>query len=151
MSDFYKEVRKIEDKLGKTLADNNLLFLFKTDRYPITLTVSQDRDVGAQMEIYSNADGNVSSADAVLRLIFKQDALEIQTNSRLVIPDDLLTKIKSLGKKLHYAYLQAFFADVRKKQMDRGEIKNEPAEKAAEPDFGEFLNTEQEAPNEDED
>lgn len=156
--DYFANVRKLEDKLGAALVDRNLLYSFRTSQFPIVLTVSQNQDVGAQMDLLAGSDGSVSSADAVLRLIFKLDALEIQTDSRFVIPDDLLTKIKSIGKKWHYAYLQAFFAEVRKSKVpediDDSEDDYEDEERyeadAEEDDSSDFDDFYGEEPDEDE-
>lgn len=134
--DFFENVKTLEHKLGETLTEHKLIYQFKTDRYPITLTVAQDQDVGAQMELYSNAEGSVSSADAVLRLIFKLDSLEIQTNSRLVMSDQLMNKIKNLGKKLKDAYAYAYFAAVNASSACRSK---DSVEDAAPADFGEFF------------
>ena len=111
--DFYTNVKEIESKMGKKLAKNNLLYEFQTKRYPITLTIKQDRSPDAQMEIFDTTDGAVSSCDAVLRFIFKLDRLEVQTDSRLVIDDDLLGKIKGFAKKLHAAHTAAYYAERR--------------------------------------
>ena len=111
--DIYTNVNKLGDKLAETLADHNLLHTFDTNKYPITLTVRQNQAPDAQMAIYSMTDGNISSQDAVLRLIFKLDKLEIQTDNRLVISDDLMNKIKNTGKKMRDAYCQAYFAERR--------------------------------------
>ena len=111
--DFYTNVRKLNDKLAMDLEEHNLLHVFSTEKYPLTLTVRQNQAPDAQMEIYSTTDGMVSSQDAVLRLIFKLDTLEIQTDNRLVISDDLMSKIKNTGKKLRDAYCQAYFAERR--------------------------------------
>ena len=99
------------DKLADVLSEHSLAHKFDRSKYPITLTISQDVSIEAQMALYTEADGSLSSRDAVLRFIFKMDSLEIQTNSRLVISDKLMNKIKGLAKKMHYSYLQAFFAE----------------------------------------
>lgn len=134
--DFFENVKALENKLGETLTEHNLVYQFNTDHYPITLTVTQDQDISAQMELYSNADGRVSSADAVLCLIFKLDSLEIQTNSRLVMSDQLMNKIKNLGKKMRDAYAYAYFAAINSSNVCRAKG---PVEKDAPADFGEFL------------
>ena len=113
--DFYVNVKKQEEKLSKALADHNLLFNFSTKKYPAVLTVSQNQDMDAQMEIYSTAEGSVSSKDAALRLIFKLDGIEIQTDSRLVMTDALMSKIKGIAKKMHAEYCAGYFAERRAK------------------------------------
>lgn len=123
--DFYASARKHEDKLSEILGEHNFRFKFQTDQYPITLTISQSQDVGAQMEIYSNAEGSVSSMDAKLRYIFKLDDIEIQTNGHLVMDLKLLSKINGVVKKWDAAYKAAFFADIRKIQSTHRETLSE--------------------------
>lgn len=109
--DYYANVQKLENKLSEILCAYNLLFRFNTNKYPIVLTIYQDVSPEAQTELFSVDDGNVSSRDSKIQFIFKLDSFEIQTNSRVVISDALMGKIKGVAKKLHYSYLQAFFAE----------------------------------------
>lgn len=108
---YYDALHAIENKLGKLLDDEGLVFSLHTSSYPITLVVSRDVSPEAQMELFSNADGDTSSVGAKLQFIFKLDALEIRTNDRLIISDALMTKIKGLAKKIHHAFLEGFFAE----------------------------------------
>lgn len=110
MKDYFTGVRTLEDKLAELLAEKNLLHTTKTSSYPITLTVTQNQAEDAQMAIWASADGSTSSQDSVLRFIFNLDGMEIQTNSRLVMSDTLMGKIKGLAKKIHAAYVHAYFA-----------------------------------------
>lgn len=110
MKDYFIGVRALEDKLAEVLAEKNLLHVIDYSKYPITLTVTQNQAPDAQMEIWATSDGSTSSQDSVLRFIFNLDGIEIQTNSRLVISDALMNKIKGLAKKIHAAYVHAYFA-----------------------------------------
>jgi len=107
---YYTGVRILEDKLAEVLAENSLLHVMDKNKYPITLTVTQNQAPDAQMALYDTTDASMSSQDSVLRFIFKLDGLEIQTNSRLVIDEKLMNKIKGHAKKIHAAYVHAFFA-----------------------------------------
>jgi hypothetical protein len=110
MKDFFRDVRALEDKLAETLAEKNLLHVMDKNRYPITLTVTQNQAPDAQMELYDTTDGHLSSQDSVLRFVFHLDRLEIQTNSRLVIDDKFMNKIKGQAKKIHALHVHAYFA-----------------------------------------
>ena len=110
MKDYFIGVRTLEDKLAELLAEKNLLHVTDKSRYPITLTVTQNQSPDAQMALYDTTDGSISSQDSVLRFIFYLDGMEIQTNSRLVMSDTLMSKIKGLAKKIHAAYVHAYFA-----------------------------------------
>lgn len=111
--DFYSNVRSLETKLADALVEHNLLHKLKTERYPITLTVTQNQTPEAQMELFSTNDGSISSSDAVLQFTFKLDALEIRTDNRFVISDALMNKVKGLAKKIYAAYTAAYFAEQR--------------------------------------
>lgn len=107
---YYTGVRILEDKLAEVLAENSLLHVMDKNKYPITLTVTQNQAPDVQMALYDTTDASMSSQDSVLRFIFKLEGLEIQTNSRLVIDEKLMNKIKGHAKKIHAAYVHAFFA-----------------------------------------
>ena len=109
-SQYYANLVSLENKLGETLNNEGMVFTLKTDRYPITLTISPDASPAAQMELFSAYDG-ASSTDALMQFIFKLDALEIRTDNRFVISDALMSKIKGQAKKIHHAFLEGFFAE----------------------------------------
>lgn len=109
-SQYYANLVSLENKLGETLNNEGMVFTLKTDRYPITLTISPNASPAAQMELFSMNDGS-SSTDALMQFIFKLDALEIRTDNRFVISDALMSKIKGQAKKIHHAFLEGFFAE----------------------------------------
>ena len=109
--DYYKNVRLIEDKLSEVLAPEKMVFSASNSKYPYILSISQDRSTEAQMEIYAMSDGKTSSHDAAIRFIFELDGLVIRTDSRVIVSDAFMNKIKGLAKKLHYAWLQAYYAE----------------------------------------
>lgn len=111
MKDFFTGVRALEDKLAEMLAEKNLLHVMDKNKYPITLTVTQNQAPDAQMELYDTTDGTLSSQDSVLRFVFHLDRLEIQTNSRLVIDEKFMNKIKGQAKKIHALHVHAYFAN----------------------------------------
>lgn len=108
---YYTNAKEIEGKIGKVLAKEGLVYTFKTSQYPITLIISQSQSPAAQMSFMETGDDGVSSKDAALRFIFELDGLKIHTSSRLIITDELMSKLKGLAKKLHTAYVHAYFAD----------------------------------------
>lgn len=109
--DYFINARTLGDKLASILADKSLLHVLETNRYPITLTIRQNQAPDAQMALYDTSDSTVSSQDSVIQFIFNLDGLKVQTDSRVIIEDAFLSKIKGLAKKIHYAYLQAYFAN----------------------------------------
>lgn len=115
------QLQEITDKLETLLEDNNLCFRFDRGGYPIRLVVTQNTGVSEQMEIYRNTTDAVSSRDARLEFIFAHADIIVRTDSRLVIPDALLSKIKGYAKKMNYLYLQAFFREEMERRGRQGE------------------------------
>lgn len=99
-----------EAKLANVLDANNLLHVFKTDCYPLRLTITQNQAPDAQMALYEQAEDGVSSRDAKLVLTFPVGDIGVQVYGRLVISDALMGKIKNHGKKMRDLWLQANFA-----------------------------------------
>ena len=107
---FLNEYAVQENKLAATLAEHNLVHRFDATKYPVTITISPDASMDAQVSMLENAENGVSSADAKLSFIFPVGDIEVRTFGRLYISDTLMSKVKGLCKKMHYLWLQAFFA-----------------------------------------
>lgn len=114
-----KQFQAVEEKLGDLLAENNLVHTFTTSSYPIVLTISQDKDPSAQMELYSQGGDLVSASDSRLNFIFQDGEIVVRTDSRLIIPDSIMSKIKGYAKKMHYFYLQGFFRENMEKSSNK--------------------------------
>lgn len=124
---YYKNLATLEGKLTATLNDEGLVFNLDTKKYPITLTVSHNASPAAQMEFFS-AGESVSSTDAMLKFIFKLDALEIRVDNRFIISDALMSKIKGQAKKIHHAFLEGFFAEQINYKNNMAVSNNDPTE-----------------------
>lgn len=99
--------QKVEEKLADLLDENNLVHTFNADGYPIFLSVSQNMDPSAQMELFDTSKDGVSARDAKLKFIFRDGEILVRTDSRLIIPDSIMSKVKGYAKKMHYLYLQS--------------------------------------------
>lgn len=104
---YFDKFEAQENKLAELLADENLLHVFRTDCYPLSLTVSQNQAPDAQMSLYAQSDDAVSSRDAKLVLTFPVGEIGVYVYGRLVISDALMNKIKNHGKKMRDLWLQA--------------------------------------------
>lgn len=100
-----------KDKLDLLLAENKLVCEFRANAYPITLTISPDASPEGQMELFAVSEDGATSPDARLILTFPIGEIGMKITGRLVLTDSLLNKIKTSAKKLHKAYVEAFFAD----------------------------------------
>lgn len=135
--DYFKDFNTQMNKLNDLLAENNLICKFNANSYPMTLTISQDQSLEAQMELYSVEENGVSSKDAKLVLTFPVAEIGVRIYGRFIITDSLMTKIKGHGKKLRDLYLQSYFA-MQMKNSPCEALDREPEEHIEEPDTAEF-------------
>lgn len=118
-NDLYEKFTNICEK-------NNLVGEFKTDSYPIILTVRPDTDMDSQISMLEDDTGH-NSKDSRVRFIFVDGRLIVKVQKDFTLSDALFGKLKNLAKKMHYAWLAGFFRD----QMQRGrlvEMTDEPQE-----------------------
>ena len=94
------------EKLGKTLAEENLDFLFNGS-YPIRLAITPRQDMEGQMDMLAEADKDtpVNSPDARLILTYRAGDVELQIFGRMSIDDDLYRKVRSSFKNACLYYL----------------------------------------------
>lgn len=98
-------------KLTELLAENDLGYTFSRGEYPVILSVSPNVDPSDQVELFPNDNQYSPAKDAKLDFIFQDGDVIIRTDSRLVLPEALMNKIKLSAKKLYSLYLQAFYRD----------------------------------------
>ena len=108
---YFKEFEAVATKLNELLAENMLTYKFSTAAFPITLTIMPDASMDAQMSMYEQSDDGVSSNDAKLVYSFKVNEIAVRVYGRLIITEALMNKIKGLAKKMHYVWLQCYFAE----------------------------------------
>lgn len=126
-----------ETKLENILEDKFLLHKFCTDTYPMTLTVTQNQTLDAQMAIYEQEAEGVSSQDAKLIITFPVGEIGVRVYGRFIIPDTLLSKIKNCGKKMRDLWLQADHAARMEQKKQYGSSEAE-ADVGAYEDHGDF-------------
>ena len=141
-------------KLANILDANNLLHVFKTDAYPMRLTITQNQAPDAQMALYETADDGVSSRDAMLVLTFPVGEIGVRVQGRLVISDSLMGKIKNHAKKMRDLWLQANFATSLLPERQRLDDDTEPAQEEGDDAnaaaFDDFFGDDGEKPDTDE-
>lgn len=119
---YFEKFEAQEQKLENILDDKCLLHQFRTDTYPMYLTISQNQTPDAQMTLYNQDASGVSSQDAKLVLTFPVGEIGVRVYGRLIIPETLLNKIKNCGKKMRDLYLQGEYAtrmETKKRTMER--------------------------------
>jgi len=120
--------------------ENNLVAIFKYNKYPITLTIKPLSDLYDQMSMLENIEENgYTSPDAAIVFTFKDGLLTYKTSQTFTIRDELFSKIKNLFKNMHYTWLQFFFREVVERslltrhQMPRIDDENNDSMENAEP------------------
>lgn len=113
------EISKYEaykKKLQGICDENNLVYRFRQDQYPITLTIKPISGVEEQMTMLEEAeDKGFTSPDAAIVFTIKDGVLTYKTHKTFTIGDALFSKIKNLFKNMHYYWLQFFFRDLMEK------------------------------------
>ncbi|MDR1246116.1 MAG: hypothetical protein LBK57_03710 [Clostridiales Family XIII bacterium] len=115
MSEYYK-YEAYKKKLQGICDENNLIFRFQRDAYPITLTICPNAGMSEQtgMEGIIGEDDH-SSPDAAIEFAYDGGVLTYKTSETFVIDDALFSKIKNLYKNMHAMWLQFFFREIFKK------------------------------------
>lgn len=99
----------LEKKLGGVCDKNDLIYKFRYDHYPITLTIRPAGGMDNQMSMLESTEadeGNYTSPDAYIMFAFKDGDLIYRTSKTFTIPDSLFAKVKNLFKKMHALYCQ---------------------------------------------
>ena len=105
-------------KLQGICEENNLVYRFRCDRYPITLTIQPVTGLDAQLSMLEDVEKKgFTSPDASIVFTFKDGVLNYEMDKRFAIGDALFSKIKNLFKNLHYTWLQFFFRDIMEKKL----------------------------------
>lgn len=105
-------------KLEGICDENNLVFSFNHNRYPITLTIRPVSGLEAQMSMLEAAeDEGYISPDASIVFAYKDGALTYQISETFTISDALFSKLKNLFKNLHFTWLQYFFRDICERKL----------------------------------
>lgn len=138
---YFDKFNEQSNKLANILEENGLLHTFKTKSYPLTLTVSQNQAPEAQMALYEQDKGDISSSDAKLVLTFPVGEIGVRVYGRLCISDTLMGKIKNHGKKMRDLYLQGYYAaQMKERGPSPVDTETEDTEdEEAKADFAEFM------------
>ena len=111
-------------KLEGVCDENNLVFRFRQNEYPISLTILPNQGVEEQMDLLAGDTEKVtSSPDARLVFYYKDGDLIYRISEGFTIGDALFSKLKNLYKNLHFTWLQYFFRDlVTKRSLPAGDM-----------------------------
>lgn len=104
-------------KLQGLCEEHDLVFNFKRNTYPVTLTIKPAEDNNMQLSLPGFEDTQETSPDAFLMFEFKDGAIVYKTSKEFVISEALFNKIKNLFKNMHSCWLQHFFRNVIEREL----------------------------------
>lgn len=132
------EISKYEaykKKLQGLCDEHDLVYRFRNDGYPITLTIKPAGGLDVQMSMLENVEEQgYTSPDAYIRFTMKDGVLTYKMSKTFSIDDALFSKIKNLFKNMYSTYLEFFFRDVQERDLLRGRAKPVIDEDEAEDD-----------------
>ena len=100
-------------KLQGICDENDLVFRFRGDRYPITLTIRPVSGVSEQLSLLANDDDSTfTSPNASLMFAYIDGYLTYKMSEKFAISDAMFGKIKNLYKNMHNTWLGFFYRDV---------------------------------------
>lgn len=109
-------------KLQGVCDENNLVFNFKKNAYPITLTIRPVDGIAEQMVIPGLEEARETSPDASITFQYIDGAIKYRMSKEFAISDTLFTKIKNLYKNMHDCWVQHFFRNVIERELLAPEI-----------------------------
>jgi hypothetical protein len=120
----YSKFHAYKKKLEGVCDENNLVFRFRQNEYPISLTILPSGGVEEQMDLLaSDTDKATISPDARLVFYYKDGDLIYKISEGFVIGDNLFSKLKNLYKNMHSTWLQYFFRNlVERKAIPSGSM-----------------------------
>lgn len=106
-------------KLQGLCDEHDLVYRFRKDRYPITLTISPMQGMDAQMDMLANVEeSGYRSPDAAMTWIFEDGQLTTKvTGGTFTISKTLRSKIENVLLKMISFWQQYFFRDVIEKAI----------------------------------
>lgn len=94
-------------KLQNICDANHLIYHFRGDRYPITLTIVPDTSIDGQMSMIEE-DQHFNGKNSSLVFCFADGTLTYRIKG-FTLPETTMNKLKNMAKKLHHAHLELFF------------------------------------------
>lgn len=99
-------------KLQGICNENELVFSFNKDRYPITMTVKPTGGISGQMSMLEDAENGYISPDATLVFAYGEEGITWQTTETFTVSETLFNKLKKYFKDMCTCWLQYFFRDL---------------------------------------
>lgn len=97
-------------KLNNTCEENDLVYKFESGRYPVRILIGPDQSMEAQMSMLDQDVGH-NGKDATICFVFADGKLTYKISDGFVVNEALFNKLKNLAKKIHAAWLWAYFRE----------------------------------------
>jgi len=106
-------------KLQGICDEHNLVYKFRTDKYPIYLLVKTTGEMSGQMSLLEqNEDDGYISKDAELIFSYKNGDLSTAVRgSTFRIKDTLFNNLKNLFKNMHFLWLQYSNREILEREL----------------------------------
>lgn len=104
--------QQYKKKLEGVCNEHDLVFRFRQDTYPITLTILPSGGVEEQLSLLADETDKRISPDARLVFYFDGGDLRYKIDKDFSISDALFSKLKNLYKNMHTFWLQYFFRNI---------------------------------------
>ena len=105
-------------KLDGVCEENGLVYRFRRDVYPITLTIRPVGGIAEQLDMLASAEDNgYTSPDAAIVFSYRDGDISYKTANTFSIDDALFSRIKNLFKKMHFFWLQYFHRDLMERHL----------------------------------
>lgn len=99
---YEKEIQKANE----LAASCKLLNEWDTMQRDVTLTIRPDID--DQTSFFGDERDDTDFQDALIRFIFRDGDLFIETDGKLELSDSVINKFKGIAKRMHYLFLQLY-------------------------------------------
>lgn len=109
----YIERDNLEDlltKLGNTCEENDLVYKFESNRYPVRILIGPDQSMEAQISMLDDSVGH-NGKDATICFVFADGKLTYKISDGFVVNEALFNKLKNMAKKIHAAWLWVYFRE----------------------------------------
>ena len=106
-------------KLQGICDENNLIYTFRANEYPIKLTVRPTGENNDQMSLLEKPelDNEGMGEDAELIFTYKDGALFFRISDTFAVSEALFSKLKNLFRNMHSVWLQFFFRKIVEKKL----------------------------------
>lgn len=115
----YEAYRK---KMQGVCDENNLVFRFQKNTYPITLTIRPVDGMADQICLPGLEEKRETSPDASITFRYIDGEIKYTTSKEFTISDTLFNKIKNLYKNMHSCWLQHFFRNIIERELLSPEV-----------------------------